>query len=155
MSGIHTVAAMWHRHPGVRTGDQLTGAERFGEAVVNGMGSLRFLFWQTVVVTLWIAVNLTVVFLRWDPYPFILLNLAFSTQAAYAAPLILLGGKSSDRRNSEVALSALRADQENGALLRLLCERGGIPPEEIHDALTQAVLSIPVLPSGEPPDIAA
>jgi uncharacterized membrane protein len=53
-------------------------------------GSWRFIIIQTGIVAVWIAVNLIAVIYRWDPYPFILLNLLFSTQAAYAAPLILL-----------------------------------------------------------------
>ena len=61
-------------------------AERFA----RGFGTPQFIIGQTVIVGLWIAANAVAVSLRWDPYPFILLNLAFSTQAAYAAPLILL-----------------------------------------------------------------
>jgi Protein of unknown function (DUF1003) len=53
-------------------------------------GSWRFIVVQTITVVAWIAVNLVAFVQRWDPYPFILLNLLFSTQAAYAAPLILL-----------------------------------------------------------------
>lgn len=63
---------------------------RFSEAIARTLGTARFLVMQTAVVIAWIAVNVVAVSLRWDPYPFILLNLAFSTQAAYAAPLILL-----------------------------------------------------------------
>ena len=63
---------------------------RFSEAIARTLGTARFLVIQTAVVVVWIAVNVVAVSLRWDPYPFILLNLAFSTQAAYAAPLILL-----------------------------------------------------------------
>ena len=63
---------------------------RFSERIARFLGTGKFLFWQTVVVLIWMAINLTAVSFRWDPYPFILLNLAFSTQAAYAAPLILL-----------------------------------------------------------------
>jgi len=63
---------------------------RFSEEIARFFGTARFLIVQTVLVALWIAINLTAASLRWDPYPFILLNLAFSTQAAYAAPLILL-----------------------------------------------------------------
>jgi len=63
---------------------------RFSEAIARTLGTGRFLAGQTVVVAIWISVNVLAVSLRWDPYPFILLNLAFSTQAAYAAPLILL-----------------------------------------------------------------
>ena len=63
---------------------------RFSEAIARTLGTARFLVAQTVVVGLWIAFNGVAASLRWDPYPFILLNLVFSTQAAYAAPLILL-----------------------------------------------------------------
>jgi uncharacterized membrane protein len=69
------------------------GNDRFGilaERFARFFGTPRFIIGQTVLVALWIAVNGIAVGLRWDPYPFILLNLAFSTQAAYAAPLILL-----------------------------------------------------------------
>ena len=63
---------------------------RFSEAIARTLGTARFLVAQTAVVVVWITINVVAVSLRWDPYPFILLNLAFSTQAAYAAPLILL-----------------------------------------------------------------
>jgi uncharacterized membrane protein len=69
------------------------GQDRFGKAAerfARFFGTPRFIVGQTVVVAIWIAINGLVVAFRWDPYPFILLNLAFSTQAAYAAPLILL-----------------------------------------------------------------
>src|ERR671917_1831645 len=63
---------------------------RFSERIARFLGTGRFLAAQTVLVVVWITINVVAVSLRWDPYPFILLNLAFSTQAAYAAPLILL-----------------------------------------------------------------
>ncbi len=63
---------------------------RFSEAIARTLGTARFLVIQTVIVAIWIALNVIGFFGKWDPYPFILLNLAFSTQAAYAAPLILL-----------------------------------------------------------------
>ena len=69
------------------------GSDTFGqkaEAFARFFGTPKFLIGQTLVVAAWIALNAAVVALRWDPYPFILLNLLFSTQAAYAAPLILL-----------------------------------------------------------------
>ncbi|HKX75865.1 MAG TPA: DUF1003 domain-containing protein [Acidimicrobiia bacterium] len=69
------------------------GADAFGrraESFARFFGTPTFLIGQTMVVALWIAVNVAAISLRWDPYPFILLNLAFSLQAAYAAPLILL-----------------------------------------------------------------
>ena len=62
------------------------GAERFARL----FGTPTFLIAQTIVVIIWIALNSAALAFEWDPYPFILLNLAFSTQAAYAAPLLLL-----------------------------------------------------------------
>ncbi|SDO17792.1 Uncharacterized membrane protein [Nakamurella panacisegetis] len=72
---------------------------RFSENLARFLGTGKFLFWQTLLVILWISLNLFAVSLRWDPYPFILLNLAFSTQAAYAAPLILLAQNRQDDRD--------------------------------------------------------
>jgi uncharacterized membrane protein len=84
---------------------------RVSERIARFLGTGRFLAVQTVLVVVWVAVNLTAVSLRWDPYPFILLNLAFSTQAAYAAPLILLAQNRQDDRD-RVALEEDRARAE-------------------------------------------
>ena len=81
---------------------------RVSERLARFLGTGKFLFWQTVLVVTWIALNLFAVSLRWDPYPFILLNLAFSTQAAYAAPLILLAQNRQDDRD-RVSLEEDRA----------------------------------------------
>jgi uncharacterized membrane protein len=75
---------------------------RFAERMARFLGTGRYLAAQTLFVFIWIAVNLAAVSLRWDPYPFILLNLAFSTQAAYAAPMILLAqNRQADRDRVE------------------------------------------------------
>jgi Protein of unknown function (DUF1003) len=69
------------------------GNDRFGvaaERFARFFGTPRFIIGQTVLVVLWIGANAVAFRFQWDPYPFILLNMAFSTQAAYAAPLILL-----------------------------------------------------------------
>jgi uncharacterized membrane protein len=69
------------------------GQDRFGqtaESAARFFGTPQYIVGQTIVVVLWIILNSVAVVAHWDPYPFILLNLAFSTQAAYAAPLILL-----------------------------------------------------------------
>ena len=71
----------------------------FAESIARFLGTGRFLAVQTIIVIFWIALNVFAVRLRWDPYPFILLNLAFSTQAAYAAPLILLAQNRQDDRD--------------------------------------------------------
>jgi len=72
---------------------------RISERLARFLGTGKFLFWQTLLVIVWITLNLAAASLQWDPYPFILLNLAFSTQAAYAAPLILLAQNRQDDRD--------------------------------------------------------
>ncbi len=72
---------------------------KFAEAIARTLGTARFLAFQTVFVVLWILLNVALMTWKWDPYPFILLNLAFSTQAAYAAPLILLAQTRQENRD--------------------------------------------------------
>jgi uncharacterized membrane protein len=80
-----------HRHPAnQRRHDQRTRSEVLADRVTAVFGSWAFIIVQTMIVVVWIGLNLLALVHRWDPYPFILLNLVFSTQAAYAAPLILL-----------------------------------------------------------------
>jgi uncharacterized membrane protein len=87
------------------------GQDKFGqeaEAFARFFGTPKFLVGQTLFVVLWIIVNATTG-PHWDPYPFILLNLLFSTQAAYAAPLILLAQTRQADRDKE----AEKADAEH------------------------------------------
>jgi uncharacterized membrane protein len=72
---------------------------RFSEGLARFLGTGKYLFGQTVFVIFWLALNSVVFVKHWDPYPYILLNLAFSTQAAYAAPLILLAQNRQDERD--------------------------------------------------------
>ena len=72
---------------------------KFTEGIARFFGTGTYLGLQTIVVIIWIVLNISAVTLRWDPYPFILLNLAFSTQAAYAAPLILLAQNRQENRD--------------------------------------------------------
>lgn len=72
---------------------------RLSERLARFLGTGRYLTIQTAIVIVWIAINIFALSWRWDPYPFILLNLAFSTQAAYAAPLILLAQNRQDDRD--------------------------------------------------------
>ena len=91
------------------------GEDAFGrraEAAARFFGTPQYILGQTLIVVLWIAVNAVAVGMQWDPYPFILLNLAFSTQAAYAAPLILLAQTRQVERDKE-ASDKLEAHREN------------------------------------------
>jgi len=91
------------------------GADRFGaiaERVARFFGTPQYIVSQSVLVAVWVAVNAIAFSLRWDPYPFILLNLAFSTQAAYAAPLILLAQtRQADRDKAHEEAAAKHRDE--------------------------------------------
>jgi uncharacterized membrane protein len=73
-----------------RPSPDLTLGQRIADAVAAGMGSWPFIIIQSVLLAIWIALNITAWISHWDPYPFILLNLALSFQAAYAAPFIMM-----------------------------------------------------------------
>jgi uncharacterized membrane protein len=78
-------------HPSAFFDDERTFGQKLADRVAEHIGSWRFLIIQTVVVSLWVVINLVLlVRWRWDPYPFILLNLLFSVQAAYTGPVLLL-----------------------------------------------------------------
>jgi uncharacterized membrane protein len=120
-----------YRHPVniARTGHQ-SRADKAVDRFVLFFGSLRFIAWMTVVIILWIVLNSLVVALRWDPYPFILLNLVFSAQATYAAPLILLSQNRAaehdrlsaehDYQTNENALAEIKANTELTEQVRVL-----------------------------------
>jgi uncharacterized membrane protein len=115
------------------------------------LGTGRYLAAQTIFVFFWIVLNLAAVSLRWDPYPFILLNLCFSTQAAYAAPMILLAqNRQADRDRAEVERdretnSRQLADTEylarEMAGIRLSLERKA-DREDVTDALDRLTRAI-------------
>jgi uncharacterized membrane protein len=101
-------------HPSLRDHEQLHpafGPDRFGqraERLARFFGTPKYILGQSIVVVIWIAINAAAIKLHWDPYPFILLNLAFSTQAAYAAPLILLAQTRQADRDRAVENAAAR-----------------------------------------------
>jgi uncharacterized membrane protein len=100
--------------------DEAPMGARIADAVTSFMGSWRFIILQTVIVVVWITGNIYLLF-HYDPYPFILLNLAFSTQAAYAAPLILLAGnRSAQRDRLTLEHAAKEADVEEKQNVDLL-----------------------------------
>ena len=72
---------------------------RLADQLARGAGSWPFILIQTILWGTWIVVNLTVQVRRWDPYPFILLNLALSFQAAYAAPIIMMSQNRQDKKD--------------------------------------------------------
>jgi uncharacterized membrane protein len=86
----------------------LTLGQRIADVVASNMGSWRFIIIQSAILTVWIILNVTAYVERWDPYPFILLNLALSFQAAYAAPFIMM----SQNRQQDVDRLAAEHDYQ-------------------------------------------
>src|SRR5439155_19792378 len=102
-----------HDHPEVRNvnkemDERLTPGQRVADGVANSMGSWRFIIIQSSVIVAWLTLNIVGWIERWDPYPFILLNLAMSFQAAYAAPVIMM----SQNRQTEKDRLAAEHDYE-------------------------------------------
>ena len=77
--------------------------QRLADSVANGMGSWKFIIIQTILVVLWMILNFVAFVHHWDVYPFILLNLLFSTQAAYAAPIIMMAQNRQSERDRHQA----------------------------------------------------
>ena len=73
--------------------------DKIADSVANGMGSWSFIIWQTIIVVIWMILNVVAFVNHWDVYPFILLNLIFSTQAAYAAPIIMMSQNIQNQRD--------------------------------------------------------
>jgi uncharacterized membrane protein len=100
-----------HRHPPVRNvndlhAERMTLGARASDAFANGVGSWSFIIIQSVILVFWITLNVIAWIRHWDPYPFILLNLALSFQAAYAAPIIMMS------QNRQAAKDRLMAEQD-------------------------------------------
>ncbi|MGI9169636.1 MAG: DUF1003 domain-containing protein [Caulobacteraceae bacterium] len=84
----------------------LTLGQRIADRVAATMGSWPFIIVQSAILAVWIVLNVTAFVQRWDPYPFILLNLALSFQAAYAAPFIMM----SQNRQQDIDRAAAETD---------------------------------------------
>jgi uncharacterized membrane protein len=85
----------WHN----RHVEQMTTGQKIADGLANLMGSWPFIIGQTIIIILWISLNIYAYVAHWDPYPFILLNLLFSTQAAYAAPIIMMSQNRQNERD--------------------------------------------------------
>ena len=101
-----------------------TTGDRVADAFARTIGSWKFIIIQSIALAFWVALNITAYVKHWDPYPFILLNLALSFQAAYASPIIMMSqnrqSRLSERRNHLDLQINLLAEQESTETLRLL-----------------------------------
>lgn len=116
------VAKNWHEQHLA----QITFGNKVADSVAKGMGSWGFIIIQTVLVAIWMGLNIVGYCYHWDAYPFILLNLLFSTQAAYAAPIIMMSQNRQSERDRTQAqadyATNLEAKQEIEALSRKLAQ---------------------------------
>jgi uncharacterized membrane protein len=128
-----------HVHPRVRNANEiapLTFGQRIADRFANIMGSWPFIIIQTVVLALWVTINVMAFVRRWDPYPFILLNLALSFQAAYAAPIIMM---SQNRQAAKDRLAAendytinVKAEEEVKAIMHHLEQQDDMMLDILH-----------------------
>jgi uncharacterized membrane protein len=112
----------WHRHPGVRTGDQLSRGERAADRMRNMMGSWGFVFGFFAVMILWAVVNTVLLehvfhHKAFDPYPYILLNLFLSMLAGVQAAALLIAAKRADAVASEIAMHTERNTEDIKTLI--------------------------------------
>jgi uncharacterized membrane protein len=149
----------WHKHPGVRSGDELTLGERAADRMRAVMGSWPFVFCFFAVMIMWALVN-TIVFHRvlhhkaFDPYPYILLNLFLSMLAGVQAAALLIAAKRADAIASEIAIHTEKNTedlkglmQENTALTQQVKKNTDLL-EEIHRHVTALGESPRVPPGG-------
>jgi uncharacterized membrane protein len=129
-----------HRHAELEHLRGAFGNDAFGRRAEQGarfFGTPQYIVAQSVIVVLWIVLNSLAWSLKWDPYPFILLNLAFSTQAAYAAPLILLAQtRQAARDQAHAEAGARHAERLSEQNLSLLRENTRLT-EQIHKLSTE------------------
>jgi uncharacterized membrane protein len=130
---------------------------RFSEGLARFLGTGKYLFFQTVFVIFWLILNSVAYIHHWDPYPYILLNLAFSTQAAYAAPLILLAQNRQDERDRAVIerdrLVATRTQDDTEYLARELAAvrlalNDMVTNQDLDESLARIAKLIADQPSG-------
>jgi uncharacterized membrane protein len=121
---------------------QLTAGQRIADTVAATMGSWRFIIIQSTILLFWIALNITAWMQHWDPYPFILLNLALSFQAAYAAPFIMM----SQNRQQDVDRKEAAADYQINIKAELEIELLHQKLDELREkevlSLTEAVKAL-------------
>ncbi len=122
------------RHPvNRRRVDDAPFGQRAAEAMAHAVGSWGFLITQSCLLAGWIALNVLAYVRHWDPYPFILLNLALSFQAAFTGPILLIASNRSEVHQREIA-DATYADTE---LLKQVLEENTALTREVHALTTR------------------
>src|SRR5476651_224365 len=117
--------------------ESLAFGQRLADSVAQGMGSWRFIIVQTILVILWMGLNVVAYIGHWDPYPYILLNLVFSTQAAYAAPIIMMAQNRQNERDRIQANSDYKTNVEaKKEIEELLARLNAIEVDKLDKIIT-------------------
>jgi uncharacterized membrane protein len=128
-----------------RTEPRLTLGQRIADDVAATMGSWKFIIIQSLILLVWIVLNITAFVQQWDPYPFILLNLALSFQAAYAAPFIMM----SQNRQQDIDRRAAEHDYQINVKAELEIELLHQKVDELREkevlSLTESVKQLTAL----------
>lgn len=132
-----------HNHPPVQNVNELIKAQssfgqRAADTVANTVGSWAFLITQTVLLTFWIVLNAISWIQHWDPYPFILMNLVLSTQAAFTAPIIMMSQNRQAAKDRIEAHNDFEVNQKAEVEIRAILEHlqaQDIALQEIHALL--------------------
>lgn len=117
----------YHDHPPVRNANDLimekmTVGQRVADVVASAMGSWRFIIIQSLVLTFWVVLNITAYLRHWDPYPFILLNLFLSLQAAYTAPIIMMSQNRSSEKDRIEAHNDYEVNRKSEEEIRVIMD---------------------------------
>lgn len=105
---------------------ELTRGQRAADGVANFMGSWTFVISQAAIMILWFVLNSIAWAFSWDPYPYILLNLAMSAQAAFATPLLLMSQNRAAERDRKVLHADYAEDQETNRLVEKIADHLGV-----------------------------
>ena len=132
---LRAIRRKQRRHDGSPSTVRLTTGQRIADFVASTMGSWRFIIIQTTILFLWIVLNIAAWIAHWDPYPFILLNLALSFQAAYAAPFIMM----SQNRQQDIDRQKAEADFQINVKAELEIE---LLHEKLDELREKQVLSL-------------
>lgn len=103
--------------------EKSTLGQRAADRIASLMGSWRFIIFQSILLTIWIIINTLAIAMAWDPYPFILMNLVLSTQAAYAAPIIMMSQNRQATKDRMEAHNDFLIDQKSEHGIQLILEQ--------------------------------
>jgi uncharacterized membrane protein len=149
---LHFPKPFKHRHPPVESTNelfeaQLTTSQRAADWFAAMMGSWKFLITQSIILVIWAVLNVAAWFHHWDPYPFILMNLMLSIQAAYAAPIIMMSQNRQAARDRLDALNDYVVNQKAEEEIRAILEHNMAQNEAltaIYEKLSDLERVLPV-----------